>query len=205
VPKWKMFRLDRIDHWEPTEEYFYEPPKERGWNAPDYNRSGDGSMPVVYSQVNFDDVPTDTLGRMRYKTAIMKKSKPINISQMDNSKNNPKGPMPTDTQSNTKSLIARNLELTQREKAKRGVDNFGNKLQKPKVQGPIQNNNELNQTKDIETEKIDGPIINDNAPMADNNNAVEVETNAQKTKNGNKLNRFKQPMSLSAFKKQFKR
>ncbi len=43
---WKLFRLDRITRWDPTE---------RGFNTPrnGFNPSGDGKMSVVHNIVNF--------------------------------------------------------------------------------------------------------------------------------------------------------
>ena len=52
VPKWKMFRLDRITSWNPTSQHFNAEPKERGWNAESYNENRDGSMVQVLNQVN---------------------------------------------------------------------------------------------------------------------------------------------------------
>ena len=54
IPKWKLFRLDRIKSWNPTEQHFNAQPKERGWNAPAYNETGDNTMSQVLHQVTFD-------------------------------------------------------------------------------------------------------------------------------------------------------
>lgn len=96
VPKWKMFRLDRITSWNPTSQHFNAEPKERGWNAESYNENGDGSMVQVLNQVNISNGNNDTLARMRMKTANLKNSTPLNISQMSFSKKqspNPSGPI----------------------------------------------------------------------------------------------------------------
>ncbi len=39
IPHWKMFRLDRILKWTPTERKFIEPPKQQGWDAEEFNKN----------------------------------------------------------------------------------------------------------------------------------------------------------------------
>jgi hypothetical protein len=53
---WKLFRLDRISHWEPTNLKYWEP-----INIPDQptNMTGDDSMSVVKAIVNFDPKGSD--------------------------------------------------------------------------------------------------------------------------------------------------
>jgi len=53
VPKWKLFRLDRITRWEPTSFKFYSPVSDRGTNIPAYNPNGDASMSTVYNLARF--------------------------------------------------------------------------------------------------------------------------------------------------------
>jgi len=54
-PKWKMFRLDRINSWQPLNVFFNKPIQDRA--APgeikNYNPNGDGKMATVYKQVKF--------------------------------------------------------------------------------------------------------------------------------------------------------
>ncbi len=45
-PSWKLFRLDRITRWEPSNLKFNTP-------RPNYNRMGDNSMMTVYNTVKF--------------------------------------------------------------------------------------------------------------------------------------------------------
>lgn len=56
VPKWKLFRLDRIMSWEPDKpfRYFFTEPKmlQRALNIPEFNRNGDKSMLVVFKKVD---------------------------------------------------------------------------------------------------------------------------------------------------------
>lgn len=61
-PLWKLFRLDRILSWKTLSQTFVEPPKEQGWRdkknilPPEFNKDGDGSMPIVYQLASFDNV-----------------------------------------------------------------------------------------------------------------------------------------------------
>lgn len=87
IPKWKLFRLDRITSWQPTNNHFNIDPKSKGWDAPPYNESGDNSMSIVLNQVDLsdNDNPYDKnsdLYILRQKTNRLKQSNPININQM---------------------------------------------------------------------------------------------------------------------------
>ena len=133
VPKWKLFRLDRIISWKPTTQKFNVEPRNNGWNAEPYNPNGDGLMTVL-NQVKFDNgeelySPNNRLNAMRKKTDLLKKSKPINISQMQKQpKPNDSGPITNNvtkqvSDKNTpefQKMLDRNLELTRKEKEKRG-------------------------------------------------------------------------------------
>lgn len=44
IPEWKLFRLDRITRWEPTNMRFYQPVSDRDNSIPPYNHAGDRSM-----------------------------------------------------------------------------------------------------------------------------------------------------------------
>jgi predicted DNA-binding transcriptional regulator YafY len=44
IPQWKLFRVDRITRWEPTNWIYREPVSDRGTNIPKYNHNGDNSM-----------------------------------------------------------------------------------------------------------------------------------------------------------------
>lgn len=91
IPKWKLFRLDRITSWQPTGRHFTLTPRENGWNAEEYNREGDKSMSTIYSQVTFDGSdntdtysPNDRLNQARKRTAQLKNSTPLNIKDLNN-------------------------------------------------------------------------------------------------------------------------
>jgi predicted DNA-binding transcriptional regulator YafY len=53
IPQWKLFRLDRITKWEPTNMKFHTPISNRGSNIPPFNPNGDGSMSTVYKIAQF--------------------------------------------------------------------------------------------------------------------------------------------------------
>ena len=134
VPKWKLFRLDRVINWQPTKQNFNVEPKDNGWSAEPYNYNGDGSLTSILNQVSFDNKeelfsPNDRLNTLRKKTDMLKNSTPINISQMQNQpKPNNSGPIAnnvTNSVSNQNTpdfqkMLDRNLELTRKEKTKRG-------------------------------------------------------------------------------------
>ena len=147
VPKWKLFRLDRVINWQPTKQKFNVEPKDNGWSAESYNSNGDGSLTSILNQVSFDKKeelfsPNDRLNTLRKKTDILKNSTPINISQLQNQpKPNNSGPIAnnvTNSVSNQNTpdfqkMLDRNLELTRKEKAKRGFSLSNNGVKR----GPI--------------------------------------------------------------------
>jgi predicted DNA-binding transcriptional regulator YafY len=53
VPGWKLFRLDRITRWEPTNFKFYTPISDRDQTIPKFNESGDRSMNTIYKITKF--------------------------------------------------------------------------------------------------------------------------------------------------------
>lgn len=160
-PKWKMFRLDRIQSWQPTEQHFNASPKERGWQAEDYNEQGDNSMTTVFNQVKFDyDQTTDNpyqkgsqLYNIRKKTDNIKQSKPIKIDQMKDNKPGPVTPnsnsqqiQQNQTQNDFQKMLKRNLEITQKEKEKRGFSLSNKNNPRGPVTTQNDENNEINNT-----------------------------------------------------------
>lgn len=156
-PKWKMFRLDRIQSWQPTEQHFNASPKERGWQAEDYNEQGDNNMTTVFNQVKFDYDQTSNnpyqkgsqLYNIRKKTDNLKQSTPIKIDQMQNNKIGPITPntqlsQTAQQQDDFQKMLKRNLDITRKEKEKKGFSLSNS--QNPR--GPIHNqddeNNDLN-------------------------------------------------------------
>lgn len=160
-PKWKLFRLDRIQSWQPTEQHFNAQPKERGWNAEDYNDNGDGSMTTIFNQVTFDyDETTNNpyqkgsqLYNIRKKTDNLKNSKPIKVQQMQD---NQRGPITQNLNNDEEQkkkeefqkMLKRNLEITQKEKEKRGFSLSNKNNPRGPIVEPNEENNEINNEND---------------------------------------------------------
>lgn len=89
-PRWKIFRLDRITSWRPRKQTFEIPPKEQGYDAPEYNRNGDRALCKVILQAKFDEPLTsvDLIRKQRQNAQAAPKI----------STNNTKGPIPNVTQ-----------------------------------------------------------------------------------------------------------
>ena len=176
VPKWKLFRLDRVINWQPTKQKFNVEPKDNGWSDEPYNYNGDGSLTSILNQVSFDNKeelfsPNDRLNTLRKKTDILKNSTPINISQIQNQpKPNNSGPIAnnvTNSVSNQNTpdfqkMLDKNLELTRKEKAKRGFSLSNNGVKR----GPI---DVQQNTSNIDNTETNQEIVN----QQDNNNNVE--------------------------------
>lgn len=86
-PGWKMFLLSGINYWQPSNKTFNIPPPMQGYDAPEYNEEGDGSMSVVYSQVKFNNDLDDTLSFVKAQREFVR-----NVPKIS-SKNN-QGPIP---------------------------------------------------------------------------------------------------------------
>lgn len=54
VPSWKLFRLDRIISWKPTNQFFTRPASDYYKGIGEFNKDGDLSMSTVYNIANFD-------------------------------------------------------------------------------------------------------------------------------------------------------
>lgn len=68
APHWKMFRLDRIEKWNPLKNRkFSEPPAEQ-WNDPaKFNSKGDNTMAEVYLVANFNGKKNDNINNYNKK------------------------------------------------------------------------------------------------------------------------------------------
>lgn len=99
-PKWKLFRLDRITSWQPTNNHFNATPLASGWkSAQDYNEEGDDTMSEVLYQIHFGgNEHPDTLDAIRTARKRLQNSTPINISQI--SEPNPSGAITNDKVAN---------------------------------------------------------------------------------------------------------
>lgn len=69
IPSWKMFRLDRIEKWEPMKNHkFKEPPTNGDSILGKFNPNGDNSMSEVYLVANFNGMKNDAL--LKYNKAV---------------------------------------------------------------------------------------------------------------------------------------
>jgi hypothetical protein len=91
VPKWKLFRLDRVESWNPTNNTFDLEPNARGWAAEAFNNNGDGSMSAVYNIVKLDDAPLTDYEKLKARTKQIKNNMSVNINDIN--KTNNKGPV----------------------------------------------------------------------------------------------------------------
>ena len=164
VPKWKLFRLDRVQSWEPTEDTFELEPKARGWAAQAYNNNGDGSMAEVYQTVELGAEPQTDYERLKARTRQIKNSKPININNVDLKQNTTK-------------------QKPQTQRAQAGP--VGNQQPVNKIQSPVEPEQKTQQeplntdidNKPVEQEpNVDGPVVNE--PVnAQNSSADELMSN----------------------------
>lgn len=106
VPHWKLFRVDRISTWEPTNNIFETEPKARGWAAEAWNNNGDKSLTRIYNIVNFNDKTktnkTSSESQNSWSSRFKKmkdKIKNVISSFFGSKKNNPKQQVTTSTPS----------------------------------------------------------------------------------------------------------
>lgn len=180
-PKWKLFRLDRVTSWQPTNNHFNAEPMDRGWTAEAYNENGDNSMSTVLNQVNLNyDSTSDNpyqkgsdLYDIRKRTDNLKQSTPIKVQDITGpviNKDTAKAIQNTQQDDAAfQAMLARNLEITRKEKEKRGFS-----LSKPNTENPI------------------GPIIPQNTNVDDTPISQEVDVEPQKSQEN--------PMDSQAFK-----
>ena len=89
-PRWKLFLLKRMTSWHPRKQTFNQPPKEQGYDAPDFNRNGDNTLCKVLLVAKFDETG-DTLDVVRKRTQGLNNAPKISV-------NNTKGPIPNASQ-----------------------------------------------------------------------------------------------------------
>ena len=96
-PKWKTFRLDRITSWNPRKQTFNIPPPMQGYNSPDYNSNGDGSMTKIFIQAKFDGID-DSLGAERAKAQFLQSAPKLSMK-------NTQGPIPNASQQRKRNVF----------------------------------------------------------------------------------------------------
>lgn len=88
VPKYKLFRVDRIKSWVPKENsHFVAEPNKVGVSAPKYNENGDGSMSMIFAQVSFgsnnNQVTTQTTQRDDWESPLDKVKRERQMKQQN--------------------------------------------------------------------------------------------------------------------------
>ena len=83
TPAWKLFRLDRIESWEPTGEKFELEPQARGWASQAFNKGGDKSLVKIYTIAKLDDEPLTDYEKLKAQNRALKNRKPVNIKDID--------------------------------------------------------------------------------------------------------------------------
>lgn len=146
VPEWKLFRLDRIQSWQPTGNKFDIEPNARGWAAQAF-KGQDKLLPTIYNVVNLEENPTTDLERLRARTRQLQQSKPLNINQIK--KNQTTSPVNQEPKKN--GPIGNNTPKIGNEKP----ENVGSH---PQNQEPIKNS-EQNTQQSNQVPKKSGPIV----------------------------------------------
>ena len=176
VPKWKLFRLDRIDSWEPTENTFDVEPNARGWAAQAFH-GDDELMSQVFNTVELGDGEMTDLERLRMRTQKLKSEKPVNINQFtkQNKEEPTDGPV---------SDVGIDMQ-GERHKPLNTDGTPKNDVSQPpirqerKVDGPIDGNSEETQQPQVDNPQFSGtqgPITGD-ATNPNNNKAEELMNN----------------------------
>jgi len=96
-PKWKTFLISRVLSWHPRKQTFNIPPPMQGYNAPDYNSEGDGSMTKVFIQAKFEGID-DTLGAEKAKTQFVQNAPKLSMK-------NTQGPVPNASQQRKRNVF----------------------------------------------------------------------------------------------------
>lgn len=89
IPKWKLFRLDRINKWRPLKNSIFElQPRDQGFDAPAYNENGDNSLVSVITQVHFnkgdENLYQPSLDKLRKQTdQLVNHSNALDLSKLE--------------------------------------------------------------------------------------------------------------------------
>ena len=83
TPACKLFRLDRFESWEETDNTFDLEPQARGWAAEAFNRGGDRSLVQVYQIVSLEDNPLTDYEKLKANRKASQQSRNLNINNID--------------------------------------------------------------------------------------------------------------------------
>lgn len=190
VPKWKLFRLDRIQSWEPTGEVFELEPKARGWAAQAYNHNGDNSMSDVYLTVDLgEEKPLTDYERLKAKTRQLQTGRRVNINQINPNQNirqssvvqqpqKANGPINNNTNADAETQVKQSspVDITTKSQPQSPHTQPENTKTEPtqKVEGPI---NDKEQTTTLQT----NPTTNSTNPMSDDEFRKMIQRNLEIT------------------------
>lgn len=176
IPKWKLFRLDRITKWRPLKNSkFNLQPKDQGFDAPAYNEIGDNSLASVIDQVKFDSndngLYQPELDKLRKQTdQLINHSNALDLSKL---KSVPKGPIRQKknniytSRPNSKAYAQYRKNMADTERDAEQMKNYWGDYDKASQLRDMQN--QVTQTDD-DMNNIRGPLWNDND---ENNNDYE--------------------------------
>ena len=190
VPKWKLFRLDRIQSWEPTGEVFELEPKASGWAAQAYNHNGDNSMSDVYLTVDLgEEKPLTDYERLKAKTRQLQTGRRVNINQINPNQNirqssvvqqpqKASGPINNNTNADAETQVKQSspVDITTKSQPQSPHAQPENTKTEPtqKVEGPI---NDKEQTTPLQT----NPTTNSTNPMSDDEFRKMIQRNLEIT------------------------
>ena len=195
VPKWKMFRLDRIMSWKPTGETFELEPQARGWAAEAYNNNGDNSMSQVYMTVDLQDYEQmSDYEKLKAKTRQLQNGKRLNINQLNPNaqvsrkqsviQQQPKkqGPIKNDNNDEAENVVKQNSPTNMDTK-----DNTQDSVtQKPSIQEPTPKQDgpivDKEQTQTQGIKQVSNPTVNSDKPMTDDDFRKMLQRNLEITR-----------------------
>lgn len=166
VPEWKLFRLDRIQSWQPTGNKFDIEPQARGWAAQAFNGQ-DKLLPTIYKVVDLNENPTTDLEKMQARTRQLQQSQPININQIQQQQQTTS---PVKQEPKVNGPLGNNNPKTGEEKP----EDIGSYPQKTQ---PIDNNTQVI-SQGNQNNKVIGPISG-NEKNTQKNNPNELMSNDQ--------------------------
>ena len=188
VPDWKLFKLENIISWKPTNKTFNSSPTDRGFNVSPYNPNGDKDMKFIRIQVNFNgsDEVTNTNKNLtnadNSRQNLVQQTKNKKIQQDKGLENNVQEPTTINKQTNrpNRPNIQRSQNINNRQTQNVDV-NQNNRLNNTQQQQRqvnknvnTQNVNNKPNTKDIQNNlKNDLDKINQNNLQKIENNNIE--------------------------------
>lgn len=167
VPNWKLFKLNNIISWKPTNKTFNSEPNKRGFNVQPYDQFGDSQLKMIRIQATFEN---DINNKNSKENVLNDKSK----NKMDVSRDN------LLKQNNQKINKVKNKDLSKLDNlSKKNILNKSNDATKQKqVINGIEKNNELNNKEKIQNNNI----------LKNQDNNLEDVSNADRRDLENKLN-----------------